>query len=397
MDEHTFRALVDRDLAPLLESVVSTDVIPSTTRDRLASYGHPCRLLVKPSRKSTFRVAIDRSQSFEAHEKKLAGQFIDELSAIVALRAGDFEGELLQGIPRRMVAKHLGAGSTLRNALERLETWSSQTYEGQRIVAAIGILPGPDEAAIELKLEDFWEQDFAPVLSNGFDTLLEVSSNGRICGLRQLGFDEVPGFAPYRLRQIAAWADGQRVAAVLNRHGEVLVFQDKRLRFLRRHGRWSHYSHETNLRRLSPPQSRALRTALYSSCLDVSFARSGGCLGIVSRQKLPEFDELVSTGDKLAVASSFKAKLMSLAVGVTFDQLDRRLRQELLSMDGALIVDYRGTVLAAGAIIEVPAGSVGGGGRLAAAKQLSTVGVGIKISEDGSVTGFRNEVEMFRA
>ncbi len=394
MDESTFRVLVERDLAPLLEGSVSAEKISSTPRDRLTSYKDPCSLLVKPSRESRFRVAIERSQSFEPHEKELAEHFIDEIAAIVKLNAGDFQGDLLQAIPRRVVAKYLSGGNTLRNVLERLETWSSQTYEGQRIVASIGIFP--EEYTTESKLENFWEQDFAPVLSNGFDTILEVSSNGYICGLRSLDFKDVPDFAPYRLRQIAAWSDGRRIATALNRHGEILVFQNRQLRFLRRHGRWSHYSHETNVRRLFPPQNRQLRMALYASCLDVSFARSGGCIGIVDRKKLSEFDKLVSDSDKLNLASSFKAELIKNSVNVSFDQLDRRIRLELLSIDGAVIVDYHGEVLATGAIIQVPAGSEGGG-RLAAAKRLSTIGVGIKISEDGSVTGFRNDKEIFRA
>jgi hypothetical protein len=56
-------------------------------------------------------------------------------------------------------------------------------------------------------------------------------------------------------------------------------------------------------------------------------------------------------------------------------------------MDGATILDYRGNVLAAGAIVKVDAGS-DGGGRLLAAKTLAKYGLGIKISTDGEIRGF---------
>ena len=53
-----------------------------------------------------------------------------------------------------------------------------------------------------------------------------------------------------------------------------------------------------------------------------------------------------------------------------------------------MVLDHTGVILAAGAIIEVPSGSVGGG-RTAAALRLSTIGLGVKVSQDGTITGFR--------
>ena len=67
---------------------------------------------------------------------------------------------------------------------------------------------------------------------------------------------------------------------------------------------------------------------------------------------------------------------------------DRRLRQEILAIDGATILDHNGQILAAGAILKVPGGS-SGGGRRAAAVALAALGVGIKVSADGGIEGFR--------
>ena len=63
-------------------------------------------------------------------------------------------------------------------------------------------------------------------------------------------------------------------------------------------------------------------------------------------------------------------------------------------MDGAVILRHTGEVLAAGSIVKVPSGSAGGG-RRAAAFQLSRLGLGIKISADGPITGFRKRKEIF--
>ena len=86
-----------------------------------------------------------------------------------------------------------------------------------------------------------------------------------------------------------------------------------------------------------------------------------------------------------------KAKtLRKIINGRKFHELNRKLRQELVGMDGATIVDYDGTIVAIGAIIKIEAGSTGGG-RLAATKTLSRYGVSIKISTDGVMQGFVND------
>jgi hypothetical protein len=62
-----------------------------------------------------------------------------------------------------------------------------------------------------------------------------------------------------------------------------------------------------------------------------------------------------------------------------------------------MILDRNGRILAAGAIIDVPSGSVGGGGRTAAARRLSTIGLGVKVSQDGTITGFRNDEQILKS
>jgi len=61
----------------------------------------------------------------------------------------------------------------------------------------------------------------------------------------------------------------------------------------------------------------------------------------------------------------------------------------MAAIDGATVIDNTGTVLAVGAIIKIPGGS-SGGGRLAAAKELSKLGMGLKVSQDGAIRGFHD-------
>ena len=89
------------------------------------------------------------------------------------------------------------------------------------------------------------------------------------------------------------------------------------------------------------------------------------------------------------------ANLLRIINGRKFQELSRKLRQELIGIDGATIIDYEGNILAVGAIIKIEAGSVGGG-RLAAAKTLSNYGISMKISADGRIEGFRTDRSKLR-
>lgn len=390
MDQETFRRVMEEDLAPMLAGELKKDPLPSTARELTIAYEGPCRLLVKPTRDTAYRFAIDRSQSFSPQEKQLAEDFINQLEAIAKIDSGIYERDLLRALPTRVIAHHMGSGEVLHSILDHLQIWSAQTYEGQRIVAAVGIQDAPGNA--RLPLHTLWGEDYGPVMTNGFDTLLEVDSVGNVHGLVHLDVPAVVSRkAPYRLGQIAEWTNGGATAVVLNRNGEILVFRDASLHFVRRNGRWVHYSHDVNIRRLSPPLGQNLRNAIYESCLDVSYARCGGCIGVLSYHNRENTDELIAEPDLLNSSDTYKVRLIRAAVaGRPFQEIDRRIRQELLALDGALVLDHKGNLFTAGAILKVPEGSVGGGGRRAAAVAISKRGLGVKVSQDGSIIGFHD-------
>lgn len=176
-----------------------------------------------------------------------------------------------------------------------------------------------------------------------------------------------------------------------------MIFRNKRLIFAKRRGEWQYYAHEMYLRQMQPPQNRLLREAIYQSCLDISFARSGGCIIVVRSGSLGDVVEIVSESDLLSGPNpSLKSKTIRAMVMGRFQSLDRRLRQELLALDGAMVLDHLGNIVAAGAIISVSAGSEGGG-RTAAAKKGSSLGLGIKISEDGGISVYKEKNKIFVA
>ena len=132
--------------------------------------------------------------------------------------------------------------------------------------------------------------------------------------------------------------------------------------------------------------THTVKRHLLASLLDASAAHHGACLGIVTNA---QFDSLIANGlisdaDRWTEAN---LRRVLFSQSTSFFALSRRQRLELLSMDGATILRQNEDIVTAGAILQVEGGS-SGGGRLAAAKEIAKYGVGIKVSQDGPITGW---------
>ena len=352
---------------------------------------------VRPEKSATFEFRFERSQNFRPDELNLARCFVDSVDEVKDALGKPFETEVLRGLPLRVVARAAGGvmQAALLLVLEQFAAWAAEQYEGRPIVAAVGLEP---EKEGRVSLSDVWKQAFAPVLTNGLDTILISDSKLKVTELIALPVmtAKAPSYSPYRYRALAEWATDGRIAVSLNRNGEILVFRDNTLRFALRAGGWQHFAHEAALASIHLPHKKDVKTAMYETMLDVSFARSGGCLAVIRNGGATKLADIVASTDYLepraGAATSTKGQLIATAVGTDFTALDRRIRAELLALDGATIIDHRGTILAVGAIVQIKAGSTGGG-RLAAAKTLARLGLGVKISQDGGVTGFGSNGE----
>ena len=188
---------------------------------------------------------------------------------------------------------------------------------------------------------------------------------------------------------IANWTtiDERRIALTLNRVGEILVIRDEQLLFARRSGHWHFLTHEPVISQMViPRRDRNIRIAIYETCLDASFARTGACIGVVGGAHAREWQILVDGADHIDLATTTKTRAISKMIrGRKFQNLDRQFRQELSAIDGATVLSHTGRLLA---ILRISGGS-SGGGRLAAAKALSALRLGIKVSQDGGISGYR--------
>ncbi|MBR2908877.1 MAG: hypothetical protein IKC11_00840 [Clostridia bacterium] len=411
----------------------------SGPRDACVAHGSGGTLLVKFSRSDTTRFVIKRVQPFKSFEVQLVRSILEEMKGIFkANLSNEFIKGLEAQVTQNAICKALtkSASATLNNILNLVSSWGMRTYEGGKPQFGFLITSKkcPRESNNNMKITQILKKDYSALLSDGKNTCLVVSADGYLLSYESFSKTAKETIlAPYEHLDIANLCVGAKVGVCLIEEGDILVFKDKQLLFAKRNGSWVCFSHEEIIGKLAERSDEVeeVRKAIYLSALDTSFARTGGCIVHVNNKDRFNILKHIDIADLLfkdcydykqqeAINHSFftspdeaskeippfetflhedkcakSAALIKIINGRKFHEVNRKLRQELIGIDGATIIDYEGNILAVGAIIKIEAGSVGGG-RLAAAKTLSNYGISMKISADGRIEGFRMDRNKLR-
>jgi hypothetical protein len=360
----------------------------------------PHTMLFKAAPGDAWQLALCRNQPFAVErsgitELRVVEAFLEVVGSMASGLRQWYKTDLRAAFPRRVVVKALctdrAEEDSMLTIIDQFTQWAGRLYEGKSITAAVGVIH--TQRGGKVSFTDFCKRDFSAVLSNGIDTLITCGSDGTVVGHAAVKPEyKHSRFAPYHLTAIAEWASRSRTAFVLNHDGEILVFKSNVLRFASRAAQWHFLRHSPTISQMLRPKDVGVRRAVYETCLDASFARAGAAIGVVTRENIAKWKAVApAKDDHLEKPQSLKsASLAAMVNGRKFQELDRRLRQELVAIDGATLIDYSGTVLAVGAIVKIEGGSEGGG-RLAAARALSKLGLGIKVSQDGAIRGFHED------
>lgn len=385
------------------------------------------RLSLAPRRGRANVLFLSRGQAFTEDEVKLSADIVRKWAAVFADHkpVEDYLDVVAGRCQVEAIAEFLdfSARNCLLRILDVMIGWGGQSYEGRRIIFSVGLEEAEGEPTAPTFI-DLEHEDFLKVMTSGYDTVLVCDRQGRVlrhdtlvpallgmedgaAGRARVGRDVAAmehAYAPVHYLPLARWAAGGRYAASLNREGEILLFKDHTLLFVRRRGQWIFLTHSAYIAGLGGRGRRVgVRRALYQTMLDVSFKRSGGCIGLWNARRSRE-DVCVAAADRLdrpegamqggtehtgetGEKESLSPKnrfLRRIIGGRKFQDLPRKLRQELVSIDGATVLLHDGTILAVGAILRIEGGSAGGG-RTAAAMELAKQGVGVKISNDGQI------------
>ena len=322
---------------------------------------------------------------------------------------------------------------TILGIIRGLETWASRTYEGATVRLGIIVNFGLNsDATNPVSYNDILTSDFFALFTDGISSFIEFDKNGSLLGYLNLKkVKTMPTVAPNVFERLAAMCNDKKIGIVLTEKGDILVFYARQLIFAKRNGTWGVYSHDEIIRLLQNNVSytaKQIRRAIYNTALDCSFAYKGACIVYINKDKthealmhidaadiiseehfnlkkqieLEEAEKLYNIGNANRIIEKFSmtyeeflnkhkyTKTMAIRKivnGKKLFELDRKLIEEMTSVDGATIIDYDGTIIAVGAIIKIEAGSLGGG-RLAATTTMAKYGVAIKVSQDGIMQGY---------
>ena len=312
------------------------------------------------------------------------------------------------------------------NALfDELETWAVKTYEGKNVTMGFIINPEAesDFGVGQQKWLNFMHDDASAMLTDCIHSVIELDAHCNFVAYHSLSEENrISGYqlsykTPLRFSQlIQAFVREKKRGVFLLNNGDIVLAKDQEIRFVRRNLRWLNLScsafrnalqpfveKDSGINVTSSAEMEKILESIFASVLDVSFSHAGGIIAVVGKSwpgsmcnkecgnepLLAPCDDLLSSAYDVEensedIRALKRAILKRLIAGKTFDRLDRKLRSELLGLDGACIIGCNGEVQAFGAIIRNKSGSLGGG-RGAAARKLSEYGMAVKISTDGYI------------
>jgi DNA integrity scanning protein DisA with diadenylate cyclase activity len=186
------------------------------------------------------------------------------------------------------------------------------------------------------------------------------------------------------------------VTIALTRQGDLLVFDSGNLRFTCRVGRWQYWNHRhvcdlfRNRARVQHVPANVLPKvvrSIYRAALDVSFRRSGALFVLLrnrmNKQKLVIPGDAIGDGTREEIHGAFDQTLGRANV----QSVSRVVLTELSSLDGGVVLDNQGRMLAYGAVLKTSGRfNPSEGSRTKAAISASRYGIAVKVSSDGDIT-----------
>ena len=437
MEKVDFYDLANKLIIPLFTGSYLAGEMESSARDSEVALGKSNTILVKPAKTDDYRLIIKRGQAFKSFEVNLLRSIISELDEISSYEIKD--KMYLKYLQNMALEKALieslteGGRDTVLGIIRGIESWAARTYEGATVQLGIIVnLSTSNDGQNAVHYSDIISQDFFALFTDGISSFMEFDRDGFLTGYVNLKKSSTSSIvAPNVYNRLASVCNDRKIGIVLTEKGDILVFYARQLIFAKRNGTWGVYSHEEIIRLLQNNVSytaKEIRRAIYNTALDCSFAYKGACIVYINQDKtldalnhidaadivsekhfdmkkqleLEEAEKLYNIGNANKIIEKFSMSyeeflernmhtktraIRKIIASKKLFELDRKLIQEMTSVDGATIVDFDGTIIAVGAIIKIEAGSLGGG-RLAAATTMAKYGVAIKVSQDGVMQGF---------
>lgn len=301
--------------------------------------------------------------------------------------------------------------------IQRLRDWSQKTYEGSHMSFGF-IIDSTQTSKGIVDYLSFLKSNHSAVFTDGMSSGIKLDHKGRIVKYfsamqgHSIDKQKHTPWSPYEFIDFTNMCRTEKgsnwIGIIMQSNGDMLVFKKKQLVFVKRNSKWiyldsftihsafkNRYHH--NAVEFDEFDRKKFADEVYLSALDTSFAHTGGCIAIIEDKYIDIVKQKCFPKDSLDNEDNINEKKAIIKRLIStgsidgekqyFQYLDRKLRLELLSLDGATVLDSSGKILCVGAIVKIDGGSEGGG-RLAATKELAKYGLAMKISMDGNIQCF---------
>jgi hypothetical protein len=302
------------------------------------------------------------------------------------------------------------------DAIEVLRESSLLTFENRRISTGVILLGAehsarrtlsePPEGAVPYTNSLVSIKSFHR-LCDGLHTVFLVNRQGLLVDLVDIrdfasfaGGEALPAPSSHRYHaHCRATLHGGNICLVLTPNGEMKVIAGgaQVLNFLE--GRWR----LTDLTEKYRAFRRAIGDAdlaerLFTAALNLAEHRRGGLFVVLERREAAT--DLVAPADLLdndGATATRKGQIHYLLRNKKVLELDLSVLQSIARMDGGIVMDRSGSMLAFGAILRDSGEcqTAHEGGRTTAAVHASTLGHAIKISEDGLVSFYQGGAKVW--
>jgi len=420
-------------------ATLETESIPSPSSDgRLAieATDDPTALAVRWFG-NRYVLRVPRERPFTANEVRFARAIGAVLESrfrailnpeLLVERSGLFRGAIedryvgafFDGTPYSPRADG-GRSERVAEVLEILRVAALSSYENHPISTGVLMLEGnEDPMGAYPPAERDWPHYTGALtsiksffrLADGLRTVFLVARDGRLLDIVDLGRwgwgsigiaeDDVPCARAYAAHA-AATRSGSHVCIVLSPSREIKVFAEGTQVFTFRHADWELLDLEAKYAIwVAAVGQPALARRLFQTALDLADAREGA-LFVVLRRPIESLPELVVDSDRLDMElvgeqsdpdTPSRRHLLHVLAGRSVTELDASVLEALATLDGAIVTEPRGQLLAVGAILRHPPAAVSSaegvteGARTTAAIAASRHGPVLKVSEDGMITFF---------
>jgi hypothetical protein len=369
------------------------------------------------------QVSTIKSATIDNREKNICELIAKRISDVL-LRAPNSKSDdisinaIRDAFDEYVVANHIqehhGLTMPVTSVLRALHTLSEQSYENKALTFGCILDPASKSgSAATVFPTGFLESKKYKALSDGFRTAYLVSTNGHVSDfvdLEHYGSHPLTEkhYFPDWTEAMAKASRNGRCGISLSRQGDICVFDEGTLRFTYRYGKWQYWNHNhlinllrdrAKVQRVKPSILGRVVGAIYRAALDVSFRRSGGLFVVLRRRN--NLHDIVRLGDAVSDPgrTSADASFDNVMGTKTIQGLMRSVLVELASLDGAVVIENSGQLVAYGSVLQPKKkGKLHGteGSRTKAAIGASYYGLAVKVSSDGDISVYHEGKEFLR-